>query len=94
MGRPLTAIGEARLRKEQALARMRQLQTEALEGKLLSAVEVRACWAAAMAALRDRALGMADRIGSRGAMRPEHELRAIVQAEVRDLLEVLARGNL
>jgi len=73
---------------------MRQLQTEALEGKLLSAVEVRASWSAAMAALRDRALGMADRIGSRGAMLPENELRAIVQAEVRDLLEVLSRGNL
>jgi len=31
----------ARLKKEQALARMRQLQTEALEGRLLNAAEVR-----------------------------------------------------
>jgi hypothetical protein len=69
MGRPISPIGEARLKKERALARMRELQSQALEGKLLSAVEVRATWTAAMSALRDRALGMADRIASRGAGR-------------------------
>jgi len=30
-----SALGEARLAKEQALARLRQLQTGALEGKIL-----------------------------------------------------------
>lgn len=62
-----SAIGEARLAKEQALARLRQLQSGQLEGKLLDREEVRAHWAQAFAALRDRALGMADRISSRGA---------------------------
>lgn len=65
------------------MARLRELQTGVLEGKLLSAVDVRQCWAAAMAALRDRALGMGERIASRGAMRPAAELKAIVDAEVR-----------
>jgi hypothetical protein len=87
-------LGEARLQKEQALARMRQLQANVLEGKLLSASDVRACWAAAMASLRDRAMGMGDRIATRGAHRPPDELRSIVDAEVRELLEVLSRGNI
>jgi hypothetical protein len=82
------------LAKEQALARLRQLQTGALEGKLLDRDQVRTTWAAAFAAHRDRALGMADRIASRGAGRSAEELRAIVDAEIRDLLEVLSSGNL
>jgi hypothetical protein len=93
MGRPLTAIGEARLQKEKALARLRELQTAALEGKLLDATEVRTAWAQCFASLRDRALGMTDRIASRGAGRNEGELRAIVDGEVRALLEVVARGE-
>jgi hypothetical protein len=94
MGRPISPIGEARLKKEEALARMRELQANVLEGKLLSAADVRACWAAAMAALRDRAMGMGDRIATRGAGRTAEELRKIVDAEVRDLLEAVARGTL
>jgi hypothetical protein len=42
MGRPLTAIGEARLRKEQVLAKLRQLQSAKLEGALLDKEAVRA----------------------------------------------------
>jgi hypothetical protein len=53
----MTAIGEARQKKEEALARMRQLQAGRLAGELLSASDVRACWSAAFAALRDRAFG-------------------------------------
>jgi hypothetical protein len=94
MGRPISPIGEARLQKEQALARVRQLQANVLEGKLLGASEVRAYWATAMASLRDRAMGLGDRIVTRGAHRPPDELRSIVDAEVRELLEVIARGNL
>jgi hypothetical protein len=92
MARPISPIGEARLQKE--LARMRQLPANVLEGKLLNAAEARACWAAAIASLRDRAMGMGDRIASRDAHRPPGELRVIVEAEVRDLLEAVARGNL
>jgi hypothetical protein len=68
MQRSDSDFATARLKKEQAMAKMRQLQTEMLEGKLLNAAEVRACWSAAMVAPRDRALGMADRIASRGAL--------------------------
>lgn len=65
MAKATSALGEARLAKEQALARLRHLQTDALEGKLLDRDEVAAQWAQAFGALADRALGMADRIVSR-----------------------------
>jgi hypothetical protein len=93
MSKVPSAIGEARLAKEQALAKLRTLQSDALEGKLLDRELVRTIWAQAFAALRDRALGMADRITSRGAGRNAEELRVIVDAEVRDLLEAVSRGE-
>jgi hypothetical protein len=40
-----------------------------------------------------RALGMGDRIASRGAGRRAEELRTIGDAEVRDMLEALSRGQ-
>jgi hypothetical protein len=69
MGGPISPIGEARRQKELALARIRQLQANVLEGKLLSAADVRACWVTAMASQRERAMGMADQIATRGAHR-------------------------
>jgi hypothetical protein len=75
------------------LARLRQLQSGQLEGKLLDREEVRAQWAQVFASLRDRALGMADRIAIRGAHRSAEELRAVVDAEARDLLEAVSRGQ-
>ena len=89
----LSDIDRARLAKEQALAQLRQLQTGQLEGRLLDREEVRATWAQAFAALRDRALGMGDRIASRGAGCSTEELRRIVDSEVRDLLEAVSRGE-
>jgi hypothetical protein len=89
----MSSLGEARLAKEQALARLRQLQTGQLEGQLLDREQVRTQWAQAFAALRDRALGMGDRIASRGAGRNAEELRGIVDSEVRDLLEAVSRGE-
>ena len=44
MARSVSSLGEARLAKEQALAKLRQLQSAALEGRLLNAVEVRTVW--------------------------------------------------
>src|SRR5262245_58974436 len=78
MPTPPSTLGETRLAKEQALARLRQLQTGQLEGRLLDREEVRSTLAQAFAALRDRALGMCDRIASRGAGRSAEGLRAVV----------------
>jgi hypothetical protein len=86
-------LGRARLRKEEALARLRELQSGALERRLLDRELVRSMWAQAFAALRDRGLAMADRIASRCAGRSVEELRVIVDAEVRDLLEAVSRGE-
>lgn len=88
------AFLEARTIKEKALAKLRVLQAQKLDGQLLDASEVRLQWQQAFAALRDRGLGMADRIVQRGAMRPAGELRRIVDSEVRDLLEAVARGDI
>jgi hypothetical protein len=63
------ALGQARPKKEQALARLRALQSDALEGKLLYHEQVQAQWARAFAGLRDRGLVLADRIVSRGALK-------------------------
>jgi hypothetical protein len=88
-----SAIGDARLAKEQALARLRQLQTGQLEGRLLDRYLVEATWATAFSSLRDRALALSDRIAQRGANRPAEELRQIVTEEVRDLLDAVASGR-
>ena len=93
MPRAPTTIDDARLLKERALAKLRLLQSGKLEGTLLDRDEVQAQWAAAFASLRDRALGMGDRIASRGAGRSAEELRKIVDAEVRDLLDAVSRGE-
>ena len=42
MGRPISPVGEARLKKEQALAKLRTLQSDGLEGRLLDRDQVRA----------------------------------------------------
>jgi hypothetical protein len=94
MPKDAAALAAAKLEKEQALAKLRVLQSGALEGRLLDREQVRATWASAFAALRDRALGMGDRIAGRGAGRSAEELRAVVDAEVRDLLEAVSRGDL
>ena len=53
-------LAQARLSKEQALAKLRVLQSAALKAKLLDRDQVRAQWAQAFAALRDSALRMAE----------------------------------
>jgi hypothetical protein len=78
MSHSSSALAAARLEKEKALAKLRVLQSDALEGKLLDRELVHTTRASAFAALRDRALGMGDRIASRGAGRSAEELRAVV----------------
>jgi hypothetical protein len=65
MPRAASTIEDARLLKEKALAKLRILQSAHLEGTLLDRDEVKAQWAQAFAPMRDRALGMGDRIASR-----------------------------
>jgi hypothetical protein len=93
MGRKLSSLGEVRLVKEKALAKLRVLQAGSLEGRLLDRDLIESAWATAFASLRDRALAMADRIAQRGANKSAEELRQIVSEEVRDLLEAVASGH-
>jgi hypothetical protein len=78
---PDSPLARARLSKEQALAKLRILQSAQLEGSLLPIDQVRSQWAYAFASLRDRALGMADRIASRGAGRHAAERMKPTQTE-------------
>lgn len=93
MPKTVSTLDEARLLKEKALAKLRVLQSSQLEGRLLDREAVQATWAQCFASLRDRALGMGDRIASRGVNRSADELRKIVDAEVRDLLDAVSRGE-
>jgi hypothetical protein len=88
-----SSLADAVLLKEKALAKLRVLQSAKLEGTLLDRDEVKAQWAGAFAAMRDRALGMGDRIASTGANRSADELRKIVDREIRDLLDAVSRGE-
>jgi hypothetical protein len=89
-----SALAAAKLEKERALARLRQLQTGQLEGRLLDVDQVQAVWAAGFGRLRDLALGLPERVASRGAHRSAAELQAIVAAEVESLLSAVARGEI
>ena len=75
------------------MAKLRVLQSAALEGTLLNRAEVKAAWSAAFSRLRDRALGMSDRIALSGANRSAADLRKIVDAEIRSLLEAVSTGD-
>ena len=93
-GRPLTDLGRAIIAKETALAKLRILQAAELEKRLLPVDEVRWAWSAAFASLRDRALGVPERVAARGVGRSAEELRAIVSEEINSLLEAVARGEI
>jgi hypothetical protein len=83
------------LTKERALAKLRVLQSAQLEGKVLPRDLVQATWASAFAALRDRLLGIPDRVLSRaGANCAPEELRTILESELREALLAVARGEL
>jgi hypothetical protein len=92
VGRPLTDLGKAITAKETALAKLRIMQTQELERKLVRADEVEWHWSAAFAALRDRALAVGERIAARGAHRSAGDLKVIVDQEIESLLSAVARG--
>jgi hypothetical protein len=87
-----SATAAAKLEKEQALAKLRAMQTADLRVVGSTANRPRTM-AQAFASLRDRALGMSDRIASRGTGGSAEEVRAIVDTEVRDLLGTVSRGE-
>lgn len=94
MPRKPSDLSSAKLAKEKALAKLRILQAGALEGKLLPRDLAQAVWASAFASLRDRCLGVPDRVVARvGANTSAEELRAILEAEMRDVLLAVARGD-
>jgi hypothetical protein len=95
MPRKPTDLSVARLTKEKALAKLRVLQSSQLEGKLLPRDLVQATWATAFAALRDRLLGVPDRVvAAAGANCPAEQLRTILENEMREVLVAVSSGQL
>ena len=75
------------------MASLRALQSGQLAGKLLPRETVQAVWGLAFVTLRDRLLGVADRLSERGANRTAEELRVILDTEMREILEAVSRGE-
>jgi len=79
-------LARARLRKERALAKYREMQNRRLAGALLDADAVEKRWAAGLATLRDRLLALPDRLGAILAGRPEVEVRAMLREAIEEAL--------
>jgi hypothetical protein len=89
-----TDLSTARLVKEKSLARIRHAQASQLEGKLLPRDLVQGVWATAFAALRDRCLGVPDRVVAAAGVNPSPEqLRVILENEMREVLLAVASGE-
>ncbi|MGA7240327.1 MAG: hypothetical protein WBY44_31875 [Bryobacteraceae bacterium] len=94
MPRKPSDLSTAKLTKERALAKLRVLQSGQLEGTLIPRDLAQSVWATAFAALRDRCLGVPDRVVARaGANCAPEELRSILESEMRQVLEAVARGE-
>ncbi|MDW8130055.1 MAG: hypothetical protein RMI94_05860 [Bryobacterales bacterium] len=89
-GRPPNPIPEdlarARLRKERALARYREMQNRRLAGRLLEAEAVEKRWAQGLAAIRDRILSIPDRLAAQLVGRDEHGVRELLRRELEEAL--------
>jgi len=83
-------LTERRIRKERALASMRELQLQQLEGKLLWADEVERTWSEAVIRMRNAMLSVPSRCAPRFAD-PKHA-EAIIRAEVETALKQLKGG--
>ena len=82
------SLTEQRIRKEKALASMRELQLQQLQGTLLPAADVEAAWSGAILRLRDAMLAVPVKCASRFPD-PRHA-EAIIRAEVEIALKQIA----
>lgn len=79
-------LARARLRKERALARYREMQNRRLAGSLLEAEAVERRWSEGLAAIRDRILALPDRLAARLAGRDEAAVRELLRRELEEAL--------
>ena len=86
-------LARARLRKERALAKYREMQNRRLAGALLDADAVEKRWAAGLAMLRDRLLALPDRLAAILVGRPEVEVRAMLREAIEEALRA-AHGEI
>ncbi len=83
-------FNRARAAKEIAMAKERQLDLRRRQGELLEASEVEEAWTVKLTAFKNRILGLPDRLAQRlAAMTEDREVRALLDAEIRLLLQPL-----
>jgi phage terminase Nu1 subunit (DNA packaging protein) len=83
----------SRAEKEAAQARLATLKADELEGLLVRADEVEAEWFRILRSLRDRLLGVPDRLAILvAAETDEHAVRVMLDAEIRESLSAVADG--
>ncbi len=89
--RAKVSANEARRRKEVALARLRELEVGAKEGKLLDLDEVRDAWCGLIVRARDILLAIAPEIRDRLAVMTDPiDCGELVDAKIRAALELLS----
>lgn len=71
---------KSRARKEAALAESAELRNAELKGRLVDVDEMERVWFNVLRTLRDRLLGVPDRVGA------SHEMRQKIDAEIREAL--------
>lgn len=81
-------LARARLRKERALARYREMQNRRLAGSLLDADAVERRWAQGLASIRDRVLAIPDRVAAQLASRDEASIRELLRSELEGVLRI------
>lgn len=79
-------LARARVRKERALARYREMQNRRLAGALLDAEAVEKRWATGLAAIRDRILAVPDRLAAQLVGRDEPAVRELLRRELEEAL--------
>ncbi len=86
-----TTLQAAHLRKETALAELAELKAQVMRGDLLDRLEIESLWFALVRTLRDRMLGIPDRLAVLlAAETDEHTVRVMLDAEIRESLTVVA----
>lgn len=81
-------LARARIRKERALAKYREMQNRKLAGALLDAEAVEKRWAQGLAAIRDRILAVPDRLAAQLVGHDEPAVRELLKRELEEALRI------
>ena len=87
-GQTLTA---ERIKKEQALAALRQLELAERKGQLISAEDAIREWSGACVLVREHLLALPERVAANLAGKTEAEIRQVLTMEITSALRALSK---